>query len=173
MEDNWFAPNIKRYKESKELSSGLLTAYVIHRERDGRIRPGSKDTLAGLDETERTEIAVAVRDIEQLARKFEVVRWMTIQEAVDDYGGVAGKTSDFKVLALATAGRLLVTISDSKPQGQGKFGGAWVSLIGEDGNPGRMGIQGLCATKEEALGLLDAAIKDMPKLKKDNEVGII
>jgi hypothetical protein len=176
MEENIFAQNIQRYKNSKELSSGLLTAYAIYSARSEfpNPRPGSRDTLEGLNETERTEVAVAVRDINQLARKFEVVRWMTIQKAINDYNsGIAGYSSDFKVLALATAGRLLITVSDSKPQGQGKFGGAWISLIGQDDNPGHMGVQGLCATKEEALGLLNAAVDDMPELTRSNEVGII
>ncbi|MHA2280028.1 MAG: hypothetical protein ACXAC5_04010 [Promethearchaeota archaeon] len=150
--------SIERYRENKELTSWLLMDLAI----------GKLD-----NEKEYSEIKIASDQITQRAKKFEVVRWMKIQRLVDEYNGISGQTDDFKVAAMATAGRLLITISDTKGPGKGKFGGAWISLIGEDGNPGRMGVQGLCATEEEALGLLDTAIEQLPEMKNADDLSIM
>jgi hypothetical protein len=155
-----FDYNIERYKKAKELTSGLLIASALN------------CIDENLSKNECYEIRNSIESIKRRAKKFEVMRWMEIQHLVDQYNGISGQTLDFKVAAMATAGRLLITISDTKGPGEGKFGGAWISLIGEDGNPGKMGIQGLCATKEEALGLLDSAIEQLPEMRDTNNLSI-
>jgi len=71
------------------------------------------------------------------------------------------------------AGRVLLTLQDRYPQGnpQSKFGGAWITLIfDETADHCRDGVQGYCATFEEAMGLLNAAFDNFPALKRDDEV---
>jgi len=159
--ENPYEYNFEQYKKEKELTSRLLIASTL----DKLGPPLTKDECG--------DIKYSIKQVTQRARKFEVVRWMEIQHLVDQYNGISGETPDFKVAAMSTAGRLLITISDTKGPDKGKFGGAWISLIGEDGNPGRMGVQGLCATKDEALALLDIAIKSLPTMRNDDGLGIM
>lgn len=85
--------------------------------------------------------------------------------------GVHGKASDFEVLGIESAGRGLITIKDANPSG--KFGGAWVSLIYDATSPKRrLGVQGLCATEAEAIGLINAFSTECPKLNESAGVQI-
>ena len=65
----------------------------------------------------------------------------------------------------------MITIQDTKVKGKGKFGGAMITLITADGDvAAKLGVQGIWATKEEAIGLLWHAVYKLPKLKADSKV---
>jgi hypothetical protein len=84
-------------------------------------------------------------------------------------------TDHYKVMMMSTGGRVLITVQDRYAQEhkKSKFGGAWISMIFDEsaGWP-RGGVQGHCATRDEGVGLIQALIDDMPKMKPDKNIGI-
>lgn len=88
--------------------------------------------------------------------------------------GHSAETGTLKALLWGSAGRVLLTLKDTLPAGhpEGKFGGAWITLIfDESADHCRGGVQGYCATAEEALGLLDAA-EYLPPMRPDKSVTV-
>ncbi len=83
-------------------------------------------------------------------------------------------TPDFKAMLMGSAGRVLLTVRDSRASGHpdAKFDGANITLIfDEDAKHPRGGIQSLCGTKSECLGLLKALRDSYPmNFKPDREV---
>lgn len=77
------------------------------------------------------------------------------------------------VLMGSSGGRVLLTLSDQFPKGhsEGIYGGAWVSLIfDEKAEYPRSGVQGQCATRDEAIDLIQAVIDNMPKLTQNDNI---
>jgi hypothetical protein len=82
---------------------------------------------------------------------------------------------DFKILMLGTAGRLLTTISDTRPQEhpQSKFGGAHITLIfDETSKDPRGGVQSHVGTQKELLDLIAVYRRPEVKFKADKKVSI-
>ena len=92
-----------------------------------------------------------------------------------DWNHFSGVTEKVKIMLGSSAGRVLLTIQDRYKHGDPKcsFDGAMVTLIfdGTSKNP-RGGLQSLCAKRDEALGLIQDAIDNMPKLIEDQEIFI-
>lgn len=89
--------------------------------------------------------------------------------------GHKGVHDDFIVMMWGSAGRVMITIQDSKPVNEGgKFNGAWISIVfDEDADYPRGGLQGQCGTKEELLGLLKASSESLPELKPNDNISMI
>jgi hypothetical protein len=119
-------------------------------------------------------IAIAGEDIQTAARAFEKAVWLpTIQPyyAASETRGHSGIGNGFKALLWGSAGRVLLTIQDIERHGL--FNGAWVTLIfDETAKEPRGGVQGLCATRDEAVDILRAATDGMPALSPDSNVTI-
>lgn len=84
-------------------------------------------------------------------------------------------TPDFKALMLGTAGRLLITLQDTRSEGdkEAKFNGANITLIfDEDSDHPRGGIQSLVGTKDECLALLKAFRESDVKFTPSDSVSI-
>jgi hypothetical protein len=86
-----------------------------------------------------------------------------INRLIDIYKySIEADGGEFKVRALGTCGRILVTIS-GEPNTQ--YNGAMITLVFEDGNPTNIGIQGICSTYEEAMRLLDNPLPTFERKK--------
>ena len=87
----------------------------------------------------------------------------------------SAQTKTMKIMMGSSGGRVLLTLRDRYEKGHAKsaFGGAWITLIFDE-NAGwpRGGIQGHCATRDEGVGLIQAVIDHMPKLKPDSNLSI-
>ena len=122
------------------------------------------------------EIAAANEEIAAAASQFECAHWLPHIQAYYNKAttrGHNGDGGDFVTLLWGSAGRVLLTIKDKYPVGHpdGKYGGAWVTLIfDESSKETRGGVQGMCATKQEALALIAAATERMPSLLPDCQV---
>lgn len=87
-------------------------------------------------------------------------------------GPLLGQHEDFEILMLSSAGRVLLTIQDAKPQG--KFNGAWITLVfDETADYPRGGVQGQCGTKDELLALLKASSDNLPELKPRPNLSLV
>lgn len=89
--------------------------------------------------------------------------------------GHSYKNDDFKILMLGSAGRVLVTVSDTRPQSDplSKFGGANITLIYDDSSAHpRGGIQSHVGTQKELLGLIEAYRSPEVKFQPDEDVSI-
>ena len=99
-----------------------------------------------------------------------------LQETLAEHHSfLSAELPKMKVMLGGSAGRVLLTLQDRFAQGhaEGIYGGAWVSLIfDEDSEYPRGGVQGQCATRDEAVGLIQAVIDNMPVLKPNNNIGI-
>lgn len=119
-------------------------------------------------------IAAASDDISYAARKFERLRWLGgLQQLYrgSEARGWSGSAGDFKALMWGSAGRVLIQLEDVDRRG--KYGGARVTLIFDEESPTpRGGVQGLAATRDEALSLIAAATERMPTMLPDKEVTI-
>ena len=81
--------------------------------------------------------------------------------------GHSRKSGKFQLLTYYMAGRYMLTLEDNK---------ASITLITTDDADVRMGIQGICATRDQAVTLVDAGIKLYRKhgnLEVDREVGLL
>jgi len=94
-----------------------------------------------------------------------------LQRLAANSGGLSAEVGSMKAMMLSTAGRTLLTCQDN---GSGKFGGAWVTLIfDETSEYPRGGIQGFCATENEAVCLLYNAIElKVSSFSADAEVSV-
>jgi hypothetical protein len=160
------------YKKTKEITTRLWMDASLDRE-----RLHSKGSLKAeehrVDSMDADEILRSMRACDELIGEFRRRHWMggLCKRVYEAKYGLSGKTKDFKVMILASAGRVLITIQDTKPKGKGKFGGANITLITADGDvAARLGVQGIYATKEEAIGLLWHVVYKLPKLKADSKV---
>ncbi len=160
------------YATSKEITTSLWMdcSLDLHRlERDRILKP--EDAL--VDSMDRSDIMRTMKALDELIGEFRRRHWMggLCDRVYKARAGLSGQTKDFKVLIMCSAGRCLITIQDTKPKGKGKFGGAQITLITADGDvAAKLGVQGICATKEEAIGLLWHAVYKLPKLKPDGKV---
>lgn len=92
-----------------------------------------------------------------------------------DRDSFSGETERAKIMIGGSAGRVLLTIQDLYKHGDPKasFDGGMVTLIfdGTSKVP-RGGVQSLCCTRDEGLGLVQEAIDHMPTLVEDQEIFI-
>lgn len=171
---------IKQYLENGELGSQILmdatscAFYVLE----------AKNGLDGLRQEYQTyynkhmptllKINRDYKKIEEAGRELELAWWFpTLQEYYNSHGerGHSAQGDEYKALLWGCAGRVMLTLQDNDPNGKGKYNGAWVTLIFDEDSPEpRGGIQGLAATKDEALGLIKAAMKEQPKMEPDKDV---
>jgi hypothetical protein len=173
--------DLRRFRETRTLTSRvtLQAALVCHDLDNPGGRPRRYRETPEQQVTYR-EINDQMKEVEAAARRFEQTWLNEIRPRYVEAktSGMSGDGVGFKVMLLGTAGRLLITIQDRWKQGHSasKYGGGWISVITSDdeegGNPGRMGIQGLCATKEEAVALLTDAAERCPLMMEDQEVSI-
>ena len=161
-----------RYKETKEITTSLYMDAMLDRQilqSKGYMK--SEDFV--VDSFDGDEILRTMKACDELIGDFRRRHWMggLCDRAYQARSGLSGETPDFKVLVMSMGGRCMITIQDTLPKG--KFGGAMITLIASDGDvASRLGVQGICATKEEAIGLLWHAVYKLPELKDDNKVRI-
>lgn len=165
---------IDQYERTKEITTSLLMDATLD---DAMLHSkGSlSDKEARVPSMVRDDIMRTMEACDQLIGEFRRRHWMggLCKQIYDARHGLSGEAGGMKVLAMASAGRVLITIKDAKPRGRGTFGGALITLIGADGDiTSRLGVQGLCATKEEAIALLWHAVYEMPKMRMDKKVGL-
>lgn len=164
----------QRYKETKEITTRLWLDACSDRHQL-RSKGTMRHTDYLVDSLDGDEILRSMEACDELIGEFRRRHWMggLCRQVYEAKRGLSGQTKDFKVMALASAGRALITIQDTKPRGKGKFGGATITLITSDGDVAAgIGVQGIHATKEEAIGLLWHAVYKLPKLKDDTDVCI-
>lgn len=166
----------QRYAETREITSSLLLDATLD---DQQLRRAGtlKAEDAHLDSMHRQEILRAMKACDELIGEFRRRHWMggLCKRIHDARCGLSGKTRTFKMMTLSSAGRCLITIQDSKAKGApgGMFGGAHITLIAADGDVASyLSVQGICATKEEAIGLLWHATYEFPGLSEDKNVSI-
>ena len=172
-----------QYTQTGEISSSLMSDAVmcrIHVEEYKDDFQGIRRDVAYHYRNYAKELVQIAHDCDEIhakGREFEEKHWLPkLRKYWNDSTerGHGATTEDWKILMSGAAGRVLITLQDTKPQGQGKFGGAWITLIFDDSaDYARGGIQGMCATKEEALGLIQAAIDNLPEIKADSEVHLL
>lgn len=121
------------------------------------------------------EIHDAVKEIQIKSREFELKQWLgKIQNLYrkSKFRGHRGIGDGWIALLWGSAGRVLFTMQDDEDNS--KFDGANLTLIfDETSNVARGGIQGINATKEQAIALLAQAINNLPKIKPNKKVGIL
>jgi hypothetical protein len=150
---------VNKFLETGEISSSLWLAAEldVHSGRWSRVpEPTARKIVASLEKVRAALFAVPANTIQSYREAIALASH-----------GLSGETQDFKVLAMETAGRGLVTVSDAKPGG--KFGGAWITFIFDATSRvgdlrGRWNIQGLCASESEAIGLVNAFGNEVPQL---------
>ena len=167
----------REYEETGILSTSLISQAVLDVDlldrgdheinSNSRIRPRVAATAAKYEVAARRFMA----EHDELARVIRCLLGERIVEAAaktSDDGPVSGRFGGTKVLALATAGRVLATLSDRE--------GWWVSTICNDDVklPTHVGIQGLCTPFLAGLALVrEAAEKwDSSALVRDGGVRI-
>ena len=173
---------VKEYHDGGgEISTKLwmdATLMDCHHGDYGRLRPDVAE-FYGKNETVLRKVFDDMEEVKTHMKAFETKHWLPwIQKYYNESDDRGHKCSlkECDVLLWGCAGRVLITVKDKYPKGnpKSKFGGAWISMIfDETSKEARGGIQGLCATKEEAIALLEAAM-EMPKksFKPDSEVTI-
>lgn len=98
----------------------------------------------------RPDMMAIAQEIETAAREFKRVVWFGgLQAMVREKNGHSWD-HDPKLLALASAGRACVTLDGAES--------SLTLICAEDSDSPAMGIQGIYATKEQALGLIREAI---------------
>lgn len=120
----------QRYEETREITTSLLMDAQLD---DGRLmmeRTLKRDD-ARLDSMHRQEILRTMKACDELIGEFRRRHWMghLCKTIYDARGGLSGKTRTFEMMALASAGRCLITIQDTKAKGApgGLFGGASIT----------------------------------------------
>lgn len=175
---------VEEYQATGTISTSLwIDATLYHsRKDDGQGFDNLRDSVRYFYERSQEHLSKVFHDMEdvnKLMKEFETRHWIPwlCDFYKDESGGFTYKGDGFKASLLGSCGRVLLTVRDIYPQENpnSKYGGAWLSLIFADGDKsGNGGIQGLCATKEEAIGLLKALIA-MPEksLVPDKDLAII
>jgi len=175
---------IHAYKTTGEMSSRLVTEAVLcdmHWNEFGGESKRLRDTVRAYYTNHKDvllEVAEKNKKITARAREWEEKNWIGADKLQGFYQksparGHSVETETYKALLWGSAGRVLLTLQDRYPQGNpnSKFGGAWITLIFDEDSPEcRGGVQGYCATFDEAMGLLNAAFDKFPKMKQDDEV---
>lgn len=168
---------VEEYRRNGEISTSLMidASMCAYHVKEGRMFEGLRTEVKHHYELHYhtlCKIAEEVEEIHAKGREFEEKHWLPrIRKYWNDSSarGHSFVTEDWKALMWGSAGRVLITIQDTKLKG--KYGGAYVSLIFDDSaDYARGGIQGICATREEGLGLVQAAIDGLGDFKEDNEV---
>lgn len=170
---------VEEYKRNGEISTSLMidASMCAYHVKEGnsfaRLRTEVRHHYE-LYMHQLCHIAEDVEEIHKKEREFEEKHWLPrIRKYWNDSSarGHSFVTEDWKALMWGSAGRVLITIQDTKPKERGKFGGAYISLIFDDSaDYARGGIQGICATKEEAMALMQVAIDGLGDFTPDNEV---
>ena len=163
-----------QYKKTKQITTALWTDAVLDRQQL-HAKGSMKEKDFRVDITDGDEIMRTMQACDELIGEFRRRHWMggLCRQVYEARSGLSGQAKDFKVLIMASAGRVLITIQDTKPKGKGKFGGAHITLITADGDvAAKLGVQGICATKEEAIGLLWHAVYKLPTMKVDRDVRV-
>lgn len=164
------------YGKTREITTRLLLDAHLD---DARLHSERilKAEDARVDSLHRDEILRTMKACDELIGEFRRRIWMghLCKRIYEARSGLSGGTRTFKMMALASAGRALITIQDAKKKGApgGVFGGAMVTLIAADGDvASRLGVQGIAATKDEAIGLLWHATYEFPGMHEDKNVSI-
>lgn len=116
------------------------------------------------------DIELAIEEVKDQIPQFDQQVWwagLRKQMMESEYRGSSRLDGDFKFLAYTIAGRYLFTLEDAE---------ASVTFITIDSADAKMGIQGIRATKQKALGLVERGIKlwqQHGSLEVDHEVGMI
>lgn len=170
---------LENYIRSGEITTrlmmeGSMASYYV---KEGHGFDGLRTEVRHIYEIYKDALLQIGRDVEEVhnkGREFEEKHWLPKLQAYYQNSPARGHsfaTKDWKVLMWGSAGRVLLTFQDAKPQGKGKFGGAHVTLIfDETADYARGGVQGICATKEEALGLIQVAINGLGDMTPDKDV---
>ncbi len=117
------------------------------------------------------ELTASLERVYRKMHEFEERVWFggmqqTVVASVSS--GMSFRLKDFEILSTCSAGRCLVQIENKE--------GQRVTLITEEkSEERRMGLQGICAKEEEAIALLDMAMRLHEKgatLKDDKKVGL-
>lgn len=171
-----------KYHATKEITTSLMIDASLHdcRVQDGRWSGLRTDVLEySLKHYETLrEIAKAVEAISAKAREFERVCWLGKIQSYYSNSTARGhsRTHDgCKMMLWGCAGRVLLTLQDKYPQSDRRaaYGGANLTLIfDETSEEARGGVQSLCATKEEALALLQAAMDAPMEFTADKAVTV-
>lgn len=123
----------------------------------------------------RIEIQQSVDKIHDKIKEFESAVWFSGLQAIIKKSTTSGvsasapKLNGFSVLTFCSAGRTMFTIEDKDA--------SVTTITEEDSSSPRMGLQGIDATEEQALKLLNSAIRlwkdGKLKFKSDKKVSII
>jgi hypothetical protein len=156
------------WKATGELSTGLVTHCLIQKVR-------LESCPEKWDDTPFRKICDQVEEIQGALDRWGKNHWKDVREKYvgSKSRGHSGRRGGLKALVWGCAGRLMVTLEDTKPVGKGKYNGAYVSIIGCDEGNSSVGLQGIAATKEEALVLLRDATENWPEIKPDQKVRLI
>lgn len=170
---------VKEYLTSKEICTRLWADVVMwqyhHNTGIDRLRVEVQKFYIE-NELILSQIASDCDEITAVAHELEVSVWLPKLKPyyeASDKRGHCGETEYFKVLLWGSAGRVLLTIQDcySKQNKKSKFHGAWITLIFSESSLVPIGgIQALCATKDEAIGLIKACIECLPDMQPNNNV---
>lgn len=138
------------WKETKVITSRLLTDSIFLKD---------------------SELSDDIGFIQEKVKRFQADVWFCgMQKTVNDstFSGMSFKCNNLTVLSFCCAGRCMITIEDKESS---------VTLITDPTTSrGCMGLQGINATREQALNLLQAAIvahKRGCKLEDDRKVGLM
>jgi hypothetical protein len=159
-----------KYLESGEITTSLMTDAILTEcdEKFGKV-PKNKEFY--------DKVNADLKEIFESVVEFSNMIWIPkirpyIQKA--EYKGHERTHPTFKIMAYAMCGRVMVTIQDRYGQAdeRNKFGGANVSLIGAEDGDGGIGLNALCATKQEAIGLIKSACNRWRDLEPEPDVRI-
>lgn len=169
---------IKEYNESGgEITTQLWLDATMRDSWDGayhRLRESVADFYRANEDILK-KVFSDMEEVTVVMKEFEKNQWFGwVQDYYNstDIRGHSYKGDDFKVLLWGCAGRVLITLQGDP---NSKYKGANITMIfDEDSKDPRGGIQGIYATKEQALDLIRAGMR-MPKnsFQPDNEVTII
>ncbi len=142
----------ERYEEYKE--NGIITARLL------------LDAFWLKD----AKLFADIEEISLLVKRFEKEVWFSgLQKIVrkSRASGMSVKVGDFEMMTFCSAGRCMITMQKNNRQ--------VTAITAEDEDESRMGLQGITATKEEGLSLVQEAIdawKAGHKPTDDKKVGL-
>lgn len=167
------AEKLREYLDTGVLTSSLMTRATIESVRreygKGVANPTQRDLLA--------RAWAATEAIQRAAKEFERVVWFggfAEQERAAKHRGwraafdLAGE--QHKVLVWSCAGRVVFTIEPDDESRQTSV------ICAEDENRSTMGIQGVCATEQQAIAMLHGATVAWARgmrFERDDKVGMI
>lgn len=169
---------VSNYLKSQEISTSVWSAasscrYYAQEVPEGfsRLREEYREYYTRHKDT-LIKIANDMDEVCSVMKAFENEVWLPrlkrYYSEADDRGH-EGDGGNYKAMLWGCAGRVLLTLEDKEPDGP--FGGAWITFIfDETSEEARGGVQGLCATKSEALSLIAAARAKFPDMAPAPEV---